>query len=276
MEPRLVSTWNYKEAHGALLQAFNTVSTTETTLVSVQIRRYAAKCALYAQNRAFLTEFTKSFEARKLVIERVETWRNIESLASRSISTVVSITKGALSAVENSTLEILESSQNKQPRTNDAGKGKGKSNTYDKDKGEEIWRNLLDSTEPMTLGSPSHTPSAPATPFPIPPLLQFTPEKPKLTMQQLEQLDSTCNIAISNMPVSTLPLQLSDRFSQNRDQQLKLASLKSLPILYQHISQLLDDDDDDDNHEDFAFKVWTAEKAARSCEERPCTTTHKI
>jgi hypothetical protein len=109
LEPRLVSTWNYKEAHGALLQAFNTISTTEATLVSNQIRRYAAKCALYAQSRPFLTEFTKSFEARKLVIEKDETRRNIESLASQSISTAVNILKGALSTVEKYTLEILES-----------------------------------------------------------------------------------------------------------------------------------------------------------------------
>lgn len=124
---------------------------------------------------------------------------------------------------------------------------------------------LVDSPQPLVLNSPSSSASSPSAS--MLPLSQYTPEKPKLTMHQLAQLESTCNIAFSNIPAHSIPLELRPALAENRDHQRNFTSLKSLPLLHQHINQLLGDDKDDDNRDDFALKVWTAEKAARSHEE---------
>jgi hypothetical protein len=70
---------------------------------------------------------------------------------------------------------------------------------------------------------------------------------------------------MSSVPTSTIPFHLQSIYRQARDQQSNLTSLKSNPLLHQHIQKLLDNDNDDNNRDDFASKVWEANKDDRSC-----------
>jgi hypothetical protein len=83
--------------------------------------------------------------------------------------------------------------------------------------------------------------------------LFHSPENPKITLQQLEQLETTCKLAISSMPLSKIPSSLMHVFEKRRREQFSLVSLKSKPHVHKSLIDLLGSEED---RSQFPLRVW--------------------
>ncbi|KAF7720424.1 hypothetical protein EC973_009051, partial [Apophysomyces ossiformis] len=171
-------------AFESLSQVFEVVSTSSS--ITPQVQSYAAHCNNYSKNPKFHKDFISCFNAKKVAINDEEIQRNADSLAQKSINIASNLTDTALSKVQEATLETLEARGNTSNDSNDDNNTIHDIEHCDDNSEDEdpVWRSMLaHSPQPLELQS------APA--------LQYTPEKPKLTIDQIQELQSTCCIAIS-------------------------------------------------------------------------------
>lgn len=108
MATHKVKGMDAQEAYNALLQVFNALNKANSTLISAQVMKHAGKCAEYARTPQFRSGFIEAFSSKKLILEKMELQHDLDKLVTRSVHTAVNITEGALSTVEQSSLERLK------------------------------------------------------------------------------------------------------------------------------------------------------------------------
>ncbi|KAI8085779.1 uncharacterized protein B0P05DRAFT_466409 [Gilbertella persicaria] len=113
---------------------------------------------------------------------------------------------------------------------------------------------MLDSRKRSVLDQPSSS--------------QYTPEKPKLTLDIISKLGPSCNLALSCVPLSNIPAPLLNIYQQHRNDQFNLKSLRGEPTLHAKMIEILDVEDNDNNRANFAFELWKSEKEARDANEK--------
>ncbi|KAG1636154.1 hypothetical protein G6F45_001510 [Rhizopus arrhizus] len=122
------------------------------------------------------------------------------------------------------------------------------------DSDERVWREILDTRKRSVLRRPCSS--------------QYTPEKPKLTLDMVNKLEPSCNLALSCVPLSKIPAHLLNLYQQHRDDQFNIKSLRGEPALHASMIRILDVKDNDNNRANFAFELWKCEKEARDANEK--------
>lgn len=90
-------------------------------------------------------------------------------------------------------------------------------------------------------------------------LIDHTPNLPKLLITDIENVQDKCHIAISNMPLSFMPLSLQDALNNNRDDQKALQGLGKFPNVLRLLKHLMAGDV---QFESFPLDVWRFKSGA--------------
>ncbi|KAG1142502.1 hypothetical protein G6F37_008732 [Rhizopus arrhizus] len=115
-------------------------------------------------------------------------------------------------------------------------------------------KRILDSRKRSVLGRPCSS--------------QYTPEKPRLTLDIINKLEPPCHLVLSCIVLSKIPAPLLNLYQQHRNDQFNLKCLRDEPALHANMIKILDVEDKDNNRVNFAFELWKCEKEARDANEK--------
>ncbi|CAO3699389.1 unnamed protein product [Rhizopus stolonifer] len=214
----------------------------------MSIKLFAKKCKDYASNLNYKRECKNSYKLKKTQLANLEIESKILNLAQKGMHSAIGITDSSISKVTKRTL----SNYSYRDIREEEGDEKGDESSDDSD--ERFWSEILDSRKRSVLDRLSSS--------------QYTPEKPKLTLDMISKLEPSCNLALSCVPLSKIPAPLLNIYQQHRNDQFNLKSLRDEPTLHAKMIEILDEEDNDNNRANFAFVLWKIEKEARDANEK--------
>lgn len=103
----------------------------------------------------------------------------------------------------------------------------------------------------MILGSPE------------PLTLAYTPEIPKLLLEQIARLEASCSLTMSCIPVSKISTYHRQLLNHQRENQFRLASFSQYPSVLEQARTLLATAEDTTLDMDLGSKVWAADRTTR-------------
>ncbi|KAI9256802.1 hypothetical protein EDC94DRAFT_677405 [Helicostylum pulchrum] len=263
LDTQIIQTKNFEDIYSLILGAFSKLS--KSSEMS-SIKLFAKKCKDYASNLDYKQECKNSYEIKKTQLADLEIERKTLNLAQKGMHSAIRITDSSISKVTKRTLSVLDEDSYRDIRGDDEReeedeKGEDEEegdeeegNESSDDNDERVWREILDSRKRSVLGQPSSS--------------QYTPEKPKLTLDMISKLGPSFNLALSCVPLSKIPVPLLNIYQQHRNDQFNLKSLRGEPTLHAKMIEILDVEDNDNNRANFAFELWKSEKEARDANEK--------
>ncbi|KAG1173614.1 hypothetical protein G6F46_004492 [Rhizopus delemar] len=189
-----------------------------------QLSRFANNCYNYSLKPKFSEDFVKLYTAKRGRIQDLELKEKSRTLSTKAIKSAFDITDKAVDVVKEFTLKEMDNDHH-----GDDTAGPSQSTNM----------NSSDASETELMG-PSR-------------LINHTPNLPKLLITNIENVQDKCHIAISNMPLSLMPLSLRDALNNNRGDQKALQGLGKFPNVLKLLKDLMAGDV---QFENFPLDVW--------------------
>ncbi|CDH60447.1 hypothetical protein RO3G_16571 [Lichtheimia corymbifera JMRC:FSU:9682] len=220
-------------------ECFKAISTSSK---SSTLARYASNCYDYSNSDKFKRDFSGTYTARKVSLEDSEIREATQRLASRGMSAAAAITERSFDPLASSAIEHLDGNARNDGNAEDmVEEHEDEVEEIEEDDLEKLWRDIPENAARDFFAGPA-------------PLANHTPEKPKLTIMQIQQLRSRCQVALSGTPLSLMTPALRDIREKNGTDQQSPASLKSFHNAFQCLAALMKNDVPYDT---FPLSLWT-------------------
>ncbi|KAI8967679.1 hypothetical protein BDF20DRAFT_839892 [Mycotypha africana] len=252
MDVNIIKTKSSEDIFTSLLDAFVALSKTSP---NASIKNLASNCYKYASQTKFKQEFIEIVESRKLKIRDFAVEKRIHELANQGMNGILDIASKSMDQVVSRALNLVNDNEAiKESIITNKNEEEEEEEEYRSADEELVWNEILSSSKKTAVNPPGES--------------QYTAEKPKLTIKMIEELELSCHMALSCIPLSKIPGDMLTLFYQYQNDNFILKSLKSQDDVFNRIRQLIDIEDTIDNRTDYGFFVWQSEREARMKQEK--------